>query len=106
MAVYDDIMASLKELADHAEGKKTSVVIHRMSVANVKEYSPERIKAIRKEAGLTQKLFAACIGVSTKSVEAWEGGRSRPDGAARRLIGMMESDPSFVQNYGILTVNE
>ena len=50
---------------------------------------------------MTQKTFAACMGVSTKSVEAWEGGRSRPDGAARRLIGLMKDHPGFAENMGI-----
>ena len=48
-------------------------------------------------------LASACIGVSAKSVEAWEGGRSRPDGAARRLIGLMRDHRDFAQNMGIVT---
>jgi putative transcriptional regulator len=50
---------------------------------------------------MTQKTFAACIGVTPKSVEAWEGGRSRPDGAARRLLGLMRDHPGFAENMGI-----
>ena len=50
---------------------------------------------------MTQKTFAACICVSPKSVEAWEGGRSRPDGAARRLLGLMRDNPNFAENMGI-----
>ena len=101
-AVYDDIMASLGELLDHAQGKETSVIEHRMTIVDVKEFSPQEIKQIRQEAQMTQKTFAACLGVSYKSVEAWEGGRSRPDGAARRLIGLIQNDADFAVKAGIL----
>lgn len=104
MAVYNDIMDSLNELLDHATGKETAVIEHRMSIADVKDFSPQEIKRIRQEAKMTQKLFAACLGVSAKSVEAWEGGRSRPDGAARRLIGLIEKDSLFAEKVGILVM--
>ena len=62
------------------------IVVHPRTVKDVEFFSPQQIKQVRMDAKMTQKTFAACIGVSPKSVEAWEGGRSRPDGAARRLI--------------------
>ena len=85
-AVYDDIMSSLNELLDAAQGKETGIVVHPRTVKDVEVFSPQQIKQVRMDAKMTQQPFAACIGVSPKSVEAWEGGRSRPDGAARRLI--------------------
>lgn len=101
--VYDDIMASLNELMDAAQGKETGIVRHVRTVKEVDTFSPEQIKKVRTDAKMTQKMFAACLGVSAKSVEAWEGGRSRPDGAARRLIGLMRDHTDFAQSMGIVT---
>ena len=100
-AVFDDIMDSLNELQAHAEGKPTGVVVHRRTVKEPETFTPQEIKQVRLDAKMTQKTFAACIGVTPKSVEAWEGGRSRPDGAARRMLGLMRDHPGFAENMGI-----
>ena len=97
----NDIMESLSELRDAAEGKPTGVLVHRRTVKEVELFSPQEIKRVRLDAHMTQKIFAACIGVTPKSVEAWEGGRSKPDGAARRLLGLMRDNPNFAENMGI-----
>ena len=100
--VYEDIMSSLNELQAMAEGKKAGAVVHKRTVREVEDFTPEQIKELRASSGMTQKTFAACIGVSSKSIEAWEGGRSRPDGAARRLLGLMKAHPHFAEEMGIL----
>ena len=103
--VFEDIMSSLNELAEHAEGKETGIVVHRRSsqdVIDVPSFSPQEIRQVRLGLNMTQRTFAACIGVSLKSVEAWENGRSRPDGAARRILGLMKDHPSFPQDMGLI----
>lgn len=104
--LFDDITASLNELKEHAEGKPTGVIVHRrtaITVVEVPDFTPQEIKEVRLAANMSQRTFAACVGVSSKSVEAWEGGRSRPDGAARRILGMMKSNPSFAKDMGLIT---
>ena len=100
-AVYNDIMDSLNELLDAAQGKETGIIVHPRIVKEVETFSPQQIKQVRVDAHMTQKVFAACIGVSPKSVEAWEGGRSRPDGAARRMLSLMRDHPNFAEKMGI-----
>lgn len=41
--------------------------------------APEHIREIRKNAGLSQALFAKILEVSTKRVSAWENGKTIPD---------------------------
>jgi putative transcriptional regulator len=100
-AVFDDIMDSLNELKEAAEGKPNGVVVHRRTMKMPETFTPQEIKQVRLDAKMTQKTFAACIGVTPKAVEAWEGGRSRPDGAARRLLGLMRDHPNFAETMGI-----
>ena len=102
MSRYDEIMTGLQEAIDYENGKAVDVVIHKRSVAPVPDFTPEEIKAIRLNSDMTQAVFAACIGVSKKAVEAWEGGRSRPDGAARRTLGLMKNNSDFAYQMGLI----
>ena len=69
------------------------------------DISAEDIKAIRKRLGFTQAVFAAVIGVSTKTVEAWETGTNQPIGPARRMISLIQFDPEILQSYHIVNEN-
>lgn len=100
--LFEDMMSSLNEIIAYERGEETSVVTHKVTVQEVKSFSPDEIKQIRLGADMTQSTFAACIGVTKKAVEAWEGGRSKPDGAARRTIGLLQSNPRFADEIGII----
>ena len=41
-------------------------------------FSPERVKRIRVELGLTQEKFAEQLGVNPDMVRRWETGKSKP----------------------------
>lgn len=69
------------------------------------DISAEDIKAIRKKLGFTQAVFAAVIGVSTKTVEACETGTNQPIGPARRMISLIQFDPEILQSYHIVNEN-
>ena len=53
--------------------------------------NPTEIKQARQQAGLTQSAFAALLGVSIKTVQAWEGGwRTCPE-PMQKLIRLVLS---------------
>ena len=52
--------------------------------------------------GMTQSVFAAYMGVSKKTVEAWEGGRTHPSGPAFRLLEVLASDNPERTNYVVV----
>jgi putative transcriptional regulator len=97
-----ELLAALKEALDDAEGK---IVLRttKLKVSPVcSAISVEEIRDTRQKLGMSQGMFAIAIGVSRKTVESWEAGRYRPDGAARRLISIMRADPAFPEKYGII----
>lgn len=51
--------------------------------------TPEAIFALRKKRALTQVVFAQNLGVSARTVSAWEHGRSRPSKQQEELIRKM-----------------
>lgn len=40
---------------------------------------------------MTQKILAEYMGVSAKTVEAWETGTSHPSGSACRLLSILDA---------------
>lgn len=103
MEVYNTIMASLDELLANSKGEKDTLTRHTLIVDELQDFTPQEIRSIRISAKMTQSLFAMVIGVSIKTVEAWEGGRNKPDGAARRLIGLLKKNSKFADEAGIVT---
>ncbi len=102
MGVFDDIKTGLGQAIDYEKGKLNAKTVT-LSIQPVDSFAPEEIKKIRNSTGLTQVLFAKFIGVSVKTVEAWESGRNHPEGAACRLLSMTQSDPAFPVRSGIIT---
>lgn len=101
MSVSDEIKTGLEQAAAYEKGTlkaRTNVI----SIAPVDVFTPGEIKRIRKSTGLTQVLFAKYMGVSSKTVEAWESGRNHPEGAACRLLTLTRDNPSFPQSSGIV----
>ncbi|MBO6089189.1 MAG: helix-turn-helix domain-containing protein [Lachnospiraceae bacterium] len=96
---FDDLKTGLEEAIEIEKGLKkgrsTTFIFE-----PVKKYTNTEIKAIRNKAGMTQAAFASYLGVSVKTVEAWELGRTHPTGPAFRLINILdegkEKELSFI----------
>lgn len=101
MNIFDSIMTGLQEAADHEEGRIKAKTA-KLTVEPLPDISAEEIRTVRCDAGLTQSIFAAVLGVSVKTVEAWETGTNHPIGPARRMISLMQSDPQFIEKYHLV----
>ena len=102
MSVYEVIMNGLQEAIDYNKGKieaRSNV----LSIDPVPKFEADDIKSIRTGLGMTQYIFAGAMGVSQKTVEAWEAGRNVPNGPASRMLSMLKSDPDLLEKYHIVT---
>jgi len=54
------------------------------------EYSAEHIRALRTGLGFSQSYFSKILNVSPKTVQSWEQGTRTPNGAAARLLQLIE----------------
>lgn len=52
--------------------------------------SPQKIKAIRQKANISQSTLALCLNVRTNTVSKWEQGCGQPTGAASRLLNVID----------------
>ena len=101
-SIFNKIKLGLEEAIAYEQGTlqaKTRTV----SVTPLNSYDANEIKQIRNNSGLTQVVFAAFMGVSVKTVEAWESGRNHPAGPACRLLALTKSDPQFPQKSGVVS---
>ena len=101
MSVFEDIKTGLMEAIEYEKGNLKANT-RTLSVIPIEEFTPNEIKDIRKSVGMTQVLFAKYLGVSLKTVEAWEAGRNQPSGTACRLLAITKKDPMFPKSSGIV----
>lgn len=101
MGLFDQIKTGLEEAVAYEQGKLQAKTT-KLSILPVNHYKPEEIREIRKSTGFTQAVFARYMGVSVKTVEAWEAGRNHPEGTACRLLALTKSDPTFPIKMGIV----
>lgn len=91
---FEILSSALDEAIENAKADKKFLREKTVSIEiePLKQYSASDIKEIRSKTRLTQSLFAKWIGVSTRTVEAWEAGRNKPSGPSSRLLGLLQSD--------------
>lgn len=94
---FESIMTGLNEALDYVKGDTSKGRSQKVTVQPVPEFDAQSIKAIRKDLGMTQVVFASVIGVSKKTVEAWECGTNSPSGSSRRLLETFHKNPSLAQ---------
>ncbi len=102
-SVYESIMTGLDEALEDAKSKKPILKRNKVTVEPVKVFGADEVKRIRKSTGMSQKIFASYMGVSDKTVEAWEAGTNHPSGAASRLLSMIEKDKELIIKYPFVT---
>jgi putative transcriptional regulator len=100
MNVYESIIQGLTEAADDQQGK-ISARRTKLTIKPVATFNTVEIKRIRQKTGLSQVIFAKLMGISPKTVEAWENGRNKPEGASRRLLELVSDDPALLTRFQI-----
>jgi putative transcriptional regulator len=58
-------------------------------------YGPEEVRQARKVLGASQMVFARFLGVSVKTVRAWEQGVNTPQDVACRFMDEIKRDPKY-----------
>jgi len=101
---YDELMSSINEAIEDSKEDEKTLKRRAVTIIPVKKYRSEEIKRIRRTTGLSQKLFASYLGVSNKTVEAWERGINQPSGAACRMLHMMELDKNLIEEFPFVKV--
>ena len=102
MNVFESMMQGLTEAVSYEKGEQTARSAS-VTIAPPPEVSADEVKELRQSLHMTQRTFAALMGVSNKTVEAWEAGTNHPSGAASRILNMMEIDKDLIKRFPFVT---
>lgn len=93
-SLFEELKQGLEEGIAYAKGTGDAVA-RTYSIIPPGKYTAAEIRELRMKCGMTQKVFAAYLGVTVKAVEAWENGRTHPSGPARRLMDILVRGDAF-----------
>ncbi len=89
---FSGIMEGLQEALAYEKGTATAATFAR------KRSLPDvDVAEIRKSLSMTQRVFADMLGVSTRTVESWECGKTTPTPTAKKLMYLIREDHTIVQ---------
>jgi putative transcriptional regulator len=86
--LFEELVASVREGGAILRGEK---VPSRTFVAPGVE-----VKSVRAKYKLSQREFAAMLGISVRTLQNWEQGRRSPEGPARVLLLIAAKHPEAV----------
>ncbi len=87
---FESIKRGLNEALRHAAGEPVAAVVHRRE--------PIDVRAIRDKVGLSEREFAASVGVKPRTIRDWERRIRTPRGPARVLLNIIAENPDVVLN--------
>ena len=83
------------EMLESAQGKR-KLRMEIVEIEPIPVYAPKSIKALRERLRLPQGMFGSVVGVSGKTIEAWEMGTRKPSGTARRVLAELDTNPNYL----------
>ena len=99
MAKYDyfeRLKGSLEQAIAFEEGDRTKARVTVREIP-VPKYSADDVKRLRISLNLSQHSFALVLGVSPRTIGAWELGRNAPSGSARHLLFLIDNNNNLVE---------
>ena len=97
--LFNSIKQGLEEVLEYEKGNTTRVRIRRVKIDPVPQYNAQEVRDIRQKINLSQSAFAEFMGVSKKTVEAWEAGTNIPQGSSQRLLEIISRDATILHEY-------
>ena len=89
---FSGLMEGLEEALAYSKGKASAE-----TYARKRSLPVVNVLAIRESLRMTQKAFAAVLGVSCRTVEAWESGKTNPTPTAKKLMYLIQEDHSLIE---------
>jgi putative transcriptional regulator len=87
--VGDDIVEAFEEMARHLRGE-IELEAHDIAGGAI---TPAQIKAIRLKVASSTKEFERLFGIPARTMESYEQGRRKLDGAMRALLRIIDREP-------------
>jgi putative transcriptional regulator len=90
--VGESLLRGASEALSYAKGHKKSAKVHRIKIP-----TDINVRAVRNKLHMSQSEFAEHFGFSVRTLEKWEQGVRRPEGAARAYLVVIKHNPKAVE---------
>jgi putative transcriptional regulator len=87
--VGDDLVAAFEEMAQHLRGE-IELEAHDLPSGAM---TPAQIRAVRLKVASSTKEFERLFGIPARTMESYEQGRRKLDGAMRALLRIIDREP-------------
>jgi DNA-binding transcriptional regulator YiaG len=93
--MFEELVGAVDEAAAYHRGAKLDL---RTTVlpASPLPMPKEAVRLLRSTHNLSQGVFARCLNVSTKLVQAWEAGTRSAEGPALQLLRLAKERPALI----------
>jgi len=92
---FEELKAGLSAAIEHAEGKRKDLRTTTLP-RPPKEMTANEIVKIRSQFNVSQAVFARYLNISTKTVQSWEQGLGKPNGASLKLLSIAKKNPKIL----------
>ena len=99
--LYAELSASLTEARQHSENKLT-LKTHTIETPHDLTITPAEIMDLRENFNMSRGVFAQYLHISSRTLENWEQGRSKPNEQAITLLKLVKSHPETLAHIAAL----
>jgi len=99
--LFTELNAALIDAKLHSEGKLT-LKTHVLETPHDLSISPKEIVSLREKFNMSRGVFAKYLHTSSRTLENWEQGRSKPNEQAVTLLKLVKSHPETLTHIAAL----
>ncbi len=92
---FEELKSGLNAAFEHAQGTRKDLRTTTLP-RPPKELSAKEIAKVRSKLNVSQAVFARYLNISTKTVQSWEQGQGKPNGASLKLLAIAKKNPKVL----------
>ena len=92
---FESLRSGLEAAIEHAKGSRKDLRTTMLPLPP-KELSAKEIANLRARLNVSQAVFARYLNISPKTVQSWEQGHGKPNGASLKLLSLARKNPKIL----------
>lgn len=92
---FESLRTGMEAAIEHAKGKRKDLRTTTLP-RPPKELSASEIASLRARLNVSQAVFASYLNISPKTVQSWEQGHGKPNGASLKLLSIARKNPKIL----------
>lgn len=92
---FESLRTGLEAAIEHAKGERKDLRTTTLPLPP-RELSAKEIANLRARLNVSQAVFARYLNISPKTVQSWEQGHGKPNGASLKLLSIARKNPKIL----------